>query len=468
MYLLTFYSEGSDLDKGYDLKETNKKIIDQLNPYFEKIFSFNKRTLKELPNSEGICNSYEESLDQNPNANHFGYFDFKPFIIDYTLNLIPENALLMYHDGNFEKNEQYWQSDWENIQKISNFLLEQNSSDIFVQIERNEILVKNHVKEYALDHFFNKEEKDIIKNCYLINAARFILKNTEFSRNFIKEYFNYCKDKKLISKTPIGNPDPDFKWSCGDQDILNCLIYRYILDGKLNGSFPKFSFLYRIIRLENKPFMWYDKLHPTGLQYCQNDGLLQYMSKDSLSLSDIFKKYGSDKSSDWHNYHQLYEEIFTPIRFDNINLLEVGIFKGASVRSWQEYFPKGNIYGADIDQNLFVNEGRIKSYYCNQEDSDSIKQMLDNEDLKDLQFNIIIDDGKHEFFANINFLKNAFYKLKSRGIFIIEDLTLETMNRFAESIEALKQELPILIINIIQIPNPLNNIDNNILLIVKS
>jgi hypothetical protein len=42
------------------------------------------------------------------------------------------------------------------------------------------------------------------------------------------------------------------------------------------------------------------------------------------------------------------------------------------------------------------------------------------------------------------------------------------MNKFAENIEKLKQELPILIINIIQIPNPLNYIDNNILLIVKS
>lgn len=468
MHLLTFYSEGPNIDGGYDLTETNKKIIDKLNPYFKKIFSYNKKTLKELPDSKDICNSFEEQLDQNPNANHFGYFDFKPFIIQHTLSSLPENALLLYHDGNFEKNKQYWQNDWENIEKISEFLLEQNNSDIFVQIEREGVFVKNHVKDYVLNHFFNKEEKEIIKNCYLINAARIILRNTEFSRNFIKEYLNYCKNKKLISKTPIGNIDPDFKWSCGDQDILNCLIYRYILDGKLNASFPKFSFLYRVIRLENKPFMWYDKFHTTGLQYCQNNRLLQYMNKYSLSLSDIFKKYGSDKSSDWHNYDKIYEQIFEPIRFDNINLFEIGIFKGASVKSWKEYFPNANIYGADIDKDLLINENRIKSYYCNQEDSESILNMFNNEDLKDLKFNIIIDDGKHEFFANINFLKNAFFKLKSRGIFIIEDLTHETMKAFFENLTSLKQELPILIADIIQIPNPKNNIDNNILLIVKS
>ncbi len=468
MYFLSFYTEGDPIDKGFNLIKIAEDIQTKLSPYFKDIYLYNKTKLKSLPNSELFCNEYKEELDQNPNAHNIGYFDFKPFLIEHVLNQIPENAILIYHDGNFEKNPQYWETDWDNLESISNFLLKENNSDIFVQIERDEVFVKNHVKDYTLDHFFNKEEKEIIKNCYLINAARLILKNTFFTKQFIKEYNYYCKNKNLIAKTPTGNSDPEFKWSCGDQDILNCLIYRYILDKKLESTFPKFSFLYRIIRIENRPFMWYNRLHSTGLYHYSNNELITYMNKKILSLSEVLKKYGSDKSSDWHNYDLIYKNIFEPIRFNNINLFEIGIFKGASLRAWKEYFPNGNIYGADIDTNLLINEDRIRSYYCNQEDTESIMSMLNNDNLKNIEFDIMIDDGKHEFFANINFLKHAFFKLKSRGIFIIEDLTSETMRKFYESLDFLKKELPILKIDIIQIQNSSNNIDNNILLIVKS
>jgi hypothetical protein len=69
----------------------------------------------------------------NPNANKIGYFDFKGFLISHILGKIPEGSILIYHDGNFKKNSQYWESDWCNILNISNKLLNDNSSDIFFQ-----------------------------------------------------------------------------------------------------------------------------------------------------------------------------------------------------------------------------------------------------------------------------------------------------------------------------------------------
>ena len=167
------------------------------------------------------------------------------------------------------------------IYSISTRLLNENKSDIFVQIERPEILVKNHVKSYVIDKFFTtSEENNLVRNSPLLNAARIIVRNTDFSRNFINEYLELCKDKTLISKSPDPNPDPDFKWSCGDQDVLNCLIYRYILDGKLNPSFPLYSFLYRVIRFENRPFVWEGQNwnpHPTGATYFRNINIENYL-----------------------------------------------------------------------------------------------------------------------------------------------------------------------------------------------
>jgi hypothetical protein len=283
IYFLSFYTEGPEIDGGFDLTKKSLEIKERLSTYFKDILLYNKRTLKDLPGSEDICNYYDEELGMNPNANHIGYFDFKGFLIKKTLSEIPENSILIYHDGNFEKNPQYFESDWENIYSISTRLLNENGSDIFVQIERPEILVKNHVKSYVIDRFFtNPQENGLIRNSPLLNAARIIIRNTDFSRNFINEYLELCKDKSLIAKSPDPNPDPDFKWSCGDQDVLNCLIYKYIMEGKLSPSFPLYSFLYRVIRFENKPFVWEGQSwnpHPTGASYFRNINIENYLNK---------------------------------------------------------------------------------------------------------------------------------------------------------------------------------------------
>ena len=283
IYFLSFYTEGPDIDGGFNLTEKSEEIKERLSPYFNDIFIYNKRTLKNLPESDDICNYHDEVLVMNQNANHIGYFDFKGFLIKNTLSKIPENSILIYHDGNFEKNPQYFESDWENINLVCDRLLNENGSDIFVQIERQEILVKQHVKSYVIDRFFpNANENSLVRNSPLLNAARIILRNTDFSRNFIDEYLELCKDKTLVSRLPDPNPDPEFKWSCGDQDVLNCLIYKYIMEGKLNPSFPLYSFLYRVIRFENKPFVWEGQSwnpHPTGSSYFRNIDIENYLNR---------------------------------------------------------------------------------------------------------------------------------------------------------------------------------------------
>jgi len=283
IYFLSFYTEGPEIDGGFDLREKSKEVKERLDPYFNEIFMYNKRDLKNIPGSDDICNSYPEELDMNPNAHHIGYFDFKGFIIDHTLSKIPENSILIYHDGNFEKNPQYFESDWPNIYSICNRLLDENRSDIFVQIERSEVFVKHHVKSYTIDKMFDDpEENNLVRNSPLLNAARIIIRNTKFSRDFIKEYLELCMDKSLVSKSPNPNPDPDFKWSCGDQDVLNCLIYRYIMDGKLHPSFPLYSFLYRVIRFENQPFVWEGQSwnpHPTGASYFRNINIENHIKR---------------------------------------------------------------------------------------------------------------------------------------------------------------------------------------------
>jgi len=290
IYLLVFSTEGLPHDKCFDLTQCTKEIKDKLSQHFKDVWCYTPRSLKTLPGSEAFCNEWPEQLDMNPNANNVGYFDFKSFLIDYTLSKIPEGSILVYHDGNFIKNQQYWHTDWPRLHEICTGLLASNNSDIFMQFEQSDVLVKHHVKNYVLTTMFpNPNEQNIVENCKLINAARIILRNSNFSRTFIKDYIGLCLDKSLVSKSPIGNKHLEFKWSCGDQDVLNALVYRYILDGKLCSNFPRYTFLYRVIRIENRPFTWnfpneqkqdwHDRPHPTGIQEVNNFEIVNYIMR---------------------------------------------------------------------------------------------------------------------------------------------------------------------------------------------
>jgi hypothetical protein len=248
MYFLGFYTEGEPHDRCYNLTSSASEIRTKLKQYFDYIFLFSKRDLKKLPGSDLFCNEYPEELAHNPNANFIGYFDFKPFLIDYVLRIIPKNSLLLYHDTNFEKHDCYWDTDWPNLQQIAEYVLGTNQSDFFIPFECHGTSLKHQVKFYTLNQLFpDPDIRRIVQNCRLVNAAKLIFRNTEKSRDFVKDWMKLVLRKDLITRSPNPNPLPDFMWSCGDQDVLNCLVYQYVLDRKLPISYPRFGFNHRTI-----------------------------------------------------------------------------------------------------------------------------------------------------------------------------------------------------------------------------
>ena len=70
-----------------------------------------------------------------------------------------------------------------------------------------------------------------------------------------------------------------------------------------------------------------------------------------MNLIEIGKKYPSSKNIS--GFIQLYEKYFTPLRDSKINILEIGVDNGDSLRIWREFFSKANICGIDIDKKKF-------------------------------------------------------------------------------------------------------------------
>ena len=119
-----------------------------------------------------------------------------------------------------------------------------------------------------------------------------------------------------------------------------------------------------------------------------------------------------------HQYIEVYEGLFEPIRDSVTNFLEIGINHGNSHRMWRNYFNNATIYGLDIVDkcNGLLGEDRIKAFFANAYSLDTV-QMLSN-----TKFDVILDDGPHTL-ESFKFLVQYYPSLLNRnGLLVIEDI----------------------------------------------
>jgi len=90
---------------------------------------------------------------------------------------------------------------------------------------------------------------------------------------------------------------------------------------------------------------------------------------------------------------------------------------GASIYMWQEYFPEAQIYALDNIREILINEGRIKSFYCDQADESTYPL---NE--LGIDFDLIVEDGLHIKEYQIKAADVLVSLLAPGGIYIMEDI----------------------------------------------
>lgn len=134
----------------------------------------------------------------------------------------------------------------------------------------------------------------------------------------------------------------------------------------------------------------------------------------------------------------------------------MGVFgaPGASLRGWRQLFPNALVYGADIDREILFEEDRIKTYFCDQLDQASIRELWSHEELKG-GANIIIEDGLHTFEANISFLEASLEHVRPGGTYIVEDIESISIDEWRTRLESIyKQRYPEFEFVLVIVANP--------------
>ena len=140
---------------------------------------------------------------------------------------------------------------------------------------------------------------------------------------------------------------------------------------------------------------------------------------ESVSLDTIGLKHGTDKASSHHDYLGFYEFHFAPIRAKPLTILEIGVLNGASVRTWEDYFPNAKIVGADKDILARRHQrGRVAVEYMDQSNLEDLVRV----GVKHGPFDIVIEDGSHMWEHQITSLRTIFPFVREGGFYVVEDL----------------------------------------------
>lgn len=149
--------------------------------------------------------------------------------------------------------------------------------------------------------------------------------------------------------------------------------------------------------------------------------------KTLKNIFEILQDQGfeTDKGS-VHSYIDVYEEVLAPYRNTAENMLEIGVFKGNSLRMWENYFTQASVIGVDCDDmphggladlREMIESGKHCIKIFNAENPILVK-----EHFAGMKFDVIIEDANHSLEQQLKLYNLYKEYLAPDGIYIIEDV----------------------------------------------
>ena len=149
------------------------------------------------------------------------------------------------------------------------------------------------------------------------------------------------------------------------------------------------------------------------------------------NLDELLFFYGSDKAEIFrlknekgHGFSKFYKKYLSELNNEQINILEIGSYAGASAAAFSKYIPNSKVFCFDVNitnfkyssDKIFVYGLDIKNEY---KVSKILKQIFKKNKFE--KFDLIIDDGSH-LLSDMLFSFNFFLKhVKKNRFYIIED-----------------------------------------------
>lgn len=144
-------------------------------------------------------------------------------------------------------------------------------------------------------------------------------------------------------------------------------------------------------------------------------------------LTKLGRVFGTDKVDDAHTrnglrYTEIYERYMRDWRLDQFTLLELGVFRGDSLRMWNAYFPRARVIGLDLESIAAERAPEFDVTVGSQTDP----VVLDGILRRHPDIRVVVDDASHITSLTIASFKHLFPRLPRGSLYVIEDLSPTT------------------------------------------
>lgn len=409
-------------------------------------------------------NEKEFIFEKNKN----NYNKFLDKIIHIKIDNMPDNI------NNMPNNIKNWEREWYQRDSIKIGLnkLNLNDDDIILLSDVDEIFNINKLKELkqnGLDNIYNLQMELFYYNFFTKtnNSQQWPLARGG-PYKFFKNYNNMSAIRKNTFNTLY-----DFGWHLsyfGNTDFIINKIKNFSHQEYNNSKYLNHNNINKLINnnldilLRDNAYGGFIKVNINKIELPNYYSMIMF---PKLSyLTHLGFKYNTDKA--WsHLFTEFYYNYFKSLIYKKINILEIGIYLGSSLKMLEEFFPNATIYSIDIrDEYIDKKFGdRIKTYNCSQVNLSRFDLIF-----KDIKFDIIIDDGSHQTLHQLISLGHMFKYLNKNGLYICENLhtslnkgycntnisTLDVFNNFKKINKINSDVIPI---------ENINYLNNNIKLI---
>lgn len=154
--------------------------------------------------------------------------------------------------------------------------------------------------------------------------------------------------------------------------------------------------------------------------------------------NDLYDLFLNNKNMDIHKVHhyfEIYDKHFSVFRNKPVTILEIGVYKGGSLKLWKKYFgSKAIVHGIDINpktKEYADPSNKIYVHIGDQSDPAFLAKLMDQISPID----IIIDDGGHTTTQQIQSFISCYRFLSKNGIYLCEDLQTNMCPDFIDSNE---------------------------------
>jgi hypothetical protein len=146
-----------------------------------------------------------------------------------------------------------------------------------------------------------------------------------------------------------------------------------------------------------------------------------------FGLTKLGQVFGTDKVDERHTrnglaYTDIYERYLRGWRRQRFTMLELGVYRGDSLRMWNAFFPRAKVVGLDLEPSAAEHAPEFEVVVGSQSDPTLLESVVRRH--PDLR--LVVDDASHITSLTIASFRGLFPRLPRGGIYIMEDLSPNT------------------------------------------